>query len=173
MVFLILKLSHYFIGLLLRLYVVACHIEWLCSFFLGFWSCFGPKSIDSSFLLSCRHCCCCRWRCFNRVHVTLGPFLFLKLSSSTGMLSTDEMVYCDCFLILWRYFWTGSIRLIDFFGCWCRRWFIVALHCTSFIASFVFNHGIDSSCLLNGPLLGPPHCCYFNSHSLFVGIDLI
>jgi hypothetical protein len=161
-----LKLSHLFKGLLLRLYVVVCIIEWLCKFFLGLWSCLGPKSINYSFLDRCRrrlHCCCCCY--FNRVCINSIHFLPLLASSSD-----DGIIDCNGFLVLWRRL-IGTTHLIDWFclllSSLTLLLFIVV---TSFIGSIAFDHGIASSCLLIEALRRPPrYCsCWFDSCFLFV-----
>ena len=168
MVFLILKLSHYFKGLLLCLYVVVCIIEWLCNFFLGFYCCIGTNSIDYSFfavrviviviviviliLLRCFGAFPSVW-CFCPFN---GMVLLMIL-----MIVMDSWFYGDIFgiwFVCFHLFFDGSVLLLLLLSLLLLR-FIVVLR--SFVTSFVFNHGITSYCLPIGLLLLlPPWCCF-------------
>jgi hypothetical protein len=75
---------------------------------------------------------------------------FLNLTSSS--MFDDDVFDCGCFLALSRWFWFGTIRLVDSISC-CRLYCGLMLYrcSTSFIVSFVFDHVIaGSSSLLGG-----------------------
>jgi hypothetical protein len=149
------------LGLLLCLYVVACNIQWLCTFFLGFWLCFGPKSIDSSLLSAV-------------VIVVVVSILFVSFWCLSSHLQFPSfflhwywIVPIDCmadcnydsdpsvWLTDWFWLLSSSLLLLQF---------IVVLR--SFVTSFVFNHGITSYCLPNGLLLLIPSWCCFLYYQL-------
>jgi hypothetical protein len=72
-----------------------------------------------------------------------GSVKFFLLSDSFGLVWFGFILFFDCGVLLLL---SSSSLLL--------RFIVVILY--SFSGSFVFNHGIASSCLLNGPLLGPP-----------------
>ena len=134
-----------------------------CVTFSGFLALFWTVSIDYSFLPSCRHLLLLLLlllrRCFNHVRVIPMPFLSFKAFFLQWNIFDDGIIDCNGILVIWRCFcdWNHPFDWLILSAIVVVVVAVVAVYCcTSFIAPFVFNHGIASSWLLNGPLLGPP-----------------